>query len=1066
MNKKKILLFSTLIALFFFSIGFINLGNAEVIPTFSFDDSETEIESNYALYSEFSLPSGTFKAEGENLSTDAIINFPSGKAYKTDKIVLSETGTYTVEYKTVYNDKIYKTEYDFIVLRTLYEVSSPRSTVEYGSPSELGIPYTEERSPKGLCVSLASGDKLQYTGLIDLNDSSKLNKAIQLYLTPFKDKAADAFSLYVKFTDAYDPSNYVIASLWSYNMNDYAGSNCRAAYLTACVPSIGQGYLGHYVTYQDNGNGWVNAVFKNMRTSGFCHFMSFYGNNANGPITWKSSVPSSSAKTEPGFMVAYGTDDCYEGCNQYALWFDYAQKQLKSNQASIFGEGSNGVNSQDNIEIVADFDDPNYYSSLWNGFKTGECYMTVWAEDYQNTTFNFVITECNGDNLTLEEPGTYYSDTVAPQITIDYDKYTKDTLPQAKVGCGYPVFKAEAIDGNDGSLSYKTRVYYGYGTDSQYQVSSLNGYFIPDRVGEYTILYITHDAAGNERLETVKVIASNNANELNLVCDTTNAKKNALLGEIVYIPEATFSGGVGDLSYKATAKNENTVYDASNGRFRPLEAGTYTVTIQVSDFIGQTVEASYEIVVENQNNPVFDKEPNLPKYLFAGYTYHFDQVTAGDALVKAYIKIDGVETELVDFTLDTSEIEEDKNTTIIYRATKDSKTSELAYEIPLTYAKSGSKGTDLTKYFDLENATAEANSSSLILKASSLNDAKATWKNKLIAQDFNAVFSISQGNFSELSMTLTDSVNYKEAVKFTWQKDSSVNFLLINGSVSKVLTLLDFAGTNPTNFVYDNNNHSFYDNDTLLEQIITTTMYGEEFNGFSSGYVYLTFEIKGVTGDAEITISSINTQVTKTNTRDAISPEIKFMGAEYPVKVFKGSTITLREFCAIDGIAPTVEVYLEVKDSNSNYVKTTDGIALDGFTPFEAYGNIILDEAGTYTLTYTVQDENSLRPLVITYTIEALNLSTVEIKLDGEIKDTATVNETVSLPSATVSTVGTGTVDYYIMIIDTNGYMQRISKNSLTNYQFKMAGTYIVVYIGLDANGNSDVLRFYVNVIE
>jgi hypothetical protein len=190
------------------------------------------------------------------------------------------------------------------------------------------------------------------------------------------------------------------------------------------------------------------------------------------------------------------------------------------------------------------------------------------------------------------------------------------------------------------------------------------------------------------------------------------------------------------------------------------------------------------------------------------------------------------------------------------------------------------------------------------------------------------------------------------------------------------------------------------------------------------------------------------------------------MGAEYPVKVFKGSTITLREFCAIDGIAPTVEVYLDVKDSNSNYVRTTDGIALDGFTPFEAYGNIILDKAGTYTLTYTVQDENSLRPLVITYTIEALNLSTVEIKLDGEIKDTATVNETVSLPSATVSTVGTGTVDYYIMIIDTNGYMQRISKNSSTNYQFKMAGTYIVVYIGLDANGNSDVLRFYVNVIE
>ncbi len=1007
-----------------------------------------DIKTTYVLGDELSVPQGSFYYGGKAYPAESVVYYPSGNAYNVLEADLDETGKYTVEYRAIINDQLVKEKREFTVLKSLYSTSSPLSKIEYGSPVELGIPFADEKSPTGLHVSLVPGDTFNYNGVVDLSKSSRDNKTFQFYLTPQREGAADVYAIYVKFTDIYDPNNYAIVSMYSYNSKDLSSNATRASYVTACVPSIGQSYTGHYTTLQpQNATGaWRDTIFKSMRTSGFCSFMSFYGNNGNDEIYFVDAngnrLPDDAAKSQIADFVV--EERGYLGQHQMDFWWNYEEKSVLSHQPLEFVKEAVQFPpnyGQDWTDTIADFDNPNFYGTLWEGFTTGECYVSMWAEDYSNSTCDFVVTTLDGFDLTQGEPPATYEDTAAPAISVNYGKYTESTYPQAKVGCAYPVFNATAMDGNDGETEVSSRAYYGYGTEDQYEVTCTD-VFTPDRVGEFTIVYTAMDKVGNQTTEEVVVTVALDATELIFDLNTEDAVKTGVQSTFVSTPEPAYSGGVGDLTYSvvATHKQSGTQYVGENNAFRPMEVGTYEVVCTVKDYIGQTKQVSYEVEVTAATGPIFETLPTLPRYFIGEYYYRLPALTATDAngnAVSAEIYVlDGGERTLLEGGLYYT-TGETRIVSVIYSAGSGDDVTELVFDIPLVEVLTSNR-IDLSKYFYGDGFTAAAtNDSSTLTVNAGETSATLNFINPLLAEGYNAEFKISKGEFRELSMILTDSVNSKESIKLSWKNESGVAFMYVNGIKSTLSTMLDFAGENASSFAWNNATHTFSDNTSQLSLVIQETVYGEAFNGFSSGKIYVTFEMTGVTGDAELTFYNINGQIIRKNLRtDNTGPMLTLLDS-YAPRAYVGEKIDIKSYVAADVISPDVSVSIKVLDPDGQEVEVKNGL----FT---------VAKAGEYKVQYILNDGNN--ESTVQYIITGRYENQIDILINGSLAAECKVGDKITPPKAIYTSVS-GSVTGTMLVIDPAGMIVNIT--AAGSFTASQAGTYVIVYYGVDVSGNT-----------
>ncbi len=1033
------------------SVAGIIPSKAATLDGVSFEAAPTQ--SNYVLNQTLAVPAGEFTYNGKQYPAESIVYTPSGDAFNVNETKLEETGKYTIEYRAVIDSHLVKEYRTFDTLESLYSAGSARSTMTYGKPVELGIPFTTEQSPAGLNVSLANGDVFTYNGVIDLNNSSRDRKTLEFYVTPLKSKAVDAFNAYVKFTDIYDPNNYVILSSYCYNMKVYEQSPCRATYLTACVPSIGQTYTGHYTTNKSTGTGYEDYIFKSMTTSGWCSFMSFYGDNANGDIYWKEGSGKPYQDNGMGFNVDWG----YTGQRKLSLFWNYEEKALMGEQPLNFKPGY----SQDYSDTIADFDSAAYYgSSLWDGFTTGECYVSMWAENYNGSSFNFCVTEVDGMDLTTTEPETTFTDTAAPRIDVNYGKYTKTTYPEGKVNCEYPVFEASGMDGYDGEVEVKARAFYGYNTADCYEVTCKDT-FLPDRTGTFTIVYTAKDKMGNTTTEEVPVVIGDSATELTFSASTDDVPKTGVKSTFIAVPDATYSGGVGELTYTVTATNKTsgTEYVAKNGEFRPMEAGEYTVVCEVKDFIGQTQSVSYDVTVSEPTDATFVNLPQFPKYFISGYTYELPELKAineaddSEVETKIYAVDGGARTELgggiYNVDGDTRDIQ------IVYVAG----TNELAFTVPVLAVQNDRGIIDGAAYFYGNGFTAKASSSNVVLTADSgVKNASATFANPVLAEGFQSIFNISGGEFDTLSMYITDSLNDNERIKFSWKKSSGVIFMYVNDKPTTVSTALDFAGAKDSNFSWNNETHTFTDIGTQLSVTVDETVYGEAFSGFSSGKVYMTLEMNDISGNAALTVKQINNQTIRTIRRDAIAAQFVLKGGSYIAKAFTGTKITLKDFTVADVLSPNVSVTLTVFGPDGETAVTNDAGQLIKDT-VNTSGTFTLSEVGNYKIVYTVNDGNT--NLEDTYLISVSLENQIEITLLGEMPTTGTVNQAIALPAANYVAAGGDAVGY-VAYINTKGVI--IDITSTRTFTPTEAGTYIVIYTAYDSSENVRTLTYRITV--
>ena len=205
MGKKwKTIVASAILASVVTASGFTALV-AGGIPSSAFAQtawSDAAVENTAAYGSVFVVPERTVTVDGTTVTAQSVIIRPDGSATTEKRIVLSDSGIYTVIYTAAVNGKSYSDEVSFRVDDASYVLSSGDSTATYGR-------YALSKNTDGLMVRLAQGDSITFNAPIDVRNAKGSDALVEVFATPDEKGTADFEKLCFTFTDSEDPSVYL-----------------------------------------------------------------------------------------------------------------------------------------------------------------------------------------------------------------------------------------------------------------------------------------------------------------------------------------------------------------------------------------------------------------------------------------------------------------------------------------------------------------------------------------------------------------------------------------------------------------------------------------------------------------------------------------------------------------------------------------------------------------------------------------------------------------------------------------------------------------------------------------
>ena len=1000
--KKLLIVLLTAVLLFSVAISVFHPNGKRVNAT-AIITSE-EFQSEYSLGDTFVAPTAKISYKGQEYDAEVShLKFPDGKTYKNESYVLSVPGEYSINYQVEVDNDIVSASVKFNVYANAYSVSSSNSSVYYGSINNTdasgNIIKNEENGENvttdGVIVTLAAGDVFTYKKPINISGKTKADNIITLYSLPEILGKADARILKVRLTDAYDPQNYVdVVTYGNYGDEDevqklalYSGAGANGQPLTG---------LHFYAS-------------TNERT--FTYQGQLY--------TLNKGIAYNSANGYPSFEYSLAGIKGY-GQGMYSLSMDYAEKQLYG--CKTIAPSSNGM--------IIDLDEPMFFDNLWSGFTTGEVYVSVWADNYVNSSFSFIVTGILEEDLSLNT----FIDDVEPIIQVDLPE--GDNVPSAIVGEDYRVFRANSYDAVDGAVDTFVTVYRNYYSSNPVMVNVTDGVFVPDRNGLYTILYTAVDSSGSQSQIRVDIVSKT---ESQLSIDFKTIDEQFLAGKKVAIATPSVSGNDGkyNLTVKVESANGTEVLTADKEgeySFLPMYSGEYKVIYECSDY-NVLVTEEYTLTVVNNPELTFISKVNLPPVLVKDVEYAFPEhvgydISSGtpvEKLASIYYSFDG--GEFMAYQTDSKlKIQASDTVCLRYSLGQDD-----IQEYTINVVDVGiSDGKYLrSKYFYGENFTVEADES--VSYASNEKDAKLTFVNKLLTSNFNLSFALLETNCEKVVFKLTDCNDFNNVLTVALsQKDASTTYMSINGG-ERILV---------SRAINEDAKLSYKDHERTLS-FGGVTYQVDGFSGFSGRLAWLEIEFVNNVY-SKIEIKEINgQQITSADTDNV--PPIYSLVVNNDQKVV-GDTLVISEFVTSDVLRFSTSYSLSVLDKNGTPCVAEDGTTMKNVTDFSKEYVIKLNAVGKYRITGNVSD--GARITYITKQVEVTDSVAPVITLGNANKTAPTGKITVASYTATDDG---GSVSVTVCVQRPDLRVVTVSENT---FNADIKGVYTVMYYATDSAGN------------
>jgi len=1017
LNKSTKAIF-TLLLLFIISMTAFFLIPSKIVyaaEDFSFAGDAEGYKTSYVVKDEIDIPAGIITIDGQEYTADGIITYPNGVSKNVDKAILDQQGKYSVKYLVSTGlNSVFEKEFSFIAYSNYYTFNNDLSFATFGADT------TEYQIPgDGLTVSIQNGDLFTFNKPINVAKLTSEDKIVTFTTLPYVMGSPDSLMIEVVLTDCYNPNNYItmraVSGEYSYG-SDYAGITYFSASSSANP--------GKYVALSD-------------KTSG--HTTYFFFNGTTGNKVFDSTYYYEHFKHDLGFTL------------------DYSKRQAFTKDP---GYGPNKAH------LLADYDDLSKFTEPWLGFTTGECFLSIKTTVYNGSATRLFIKEIAGLD-TLEDKTIV--DNEPPELTIDFGVFDEYQLPNAYVGCKFPIFDASAIDLYSDVKIHKN-VYFKY-AENKILVDFDEDGFIPTEEGLYTIEYIAEDRSGNKTEPYLVNIECKGTPALDVILDNSGIR-NVNIGQTVYVDDYTTKNSAGYESAVITATNGNEVIVVEKGKFVPTKEGTYTIKYKVSDYVGQIKEISYDINCTLSNGPVFSEITGFERYYANSFNYQLPVATAFDynlnevASVKTYIKEDGVVREITGKYRPVAT--SDGKAYVYYVATVGSNsTTSQEFEINIVDSALAKNNIDAGKLFVTENGSSEATNDYVVItsnegsKTMSSEFARAVYMKK-----YSIIYAVKSlnANFKRLTWTFTDTVDPSISISYSAQLNAE-------GKLSFYLNDVETAATFASTFVlseddlfsitYNGDTRTISDGNKINYQF-TKTLSGEDFNGFTNGYAYVSFKVEGIEDTpAKIIVQTINSQkLSIYKWGDRNDP---FVYVEnYSNRQTINSVFTVPKAVCYDVLDPDVELKVTVRFQGSPVKDINGNLILN--RPYSDDISFKMTAYGNYTIVYSPKDSTGNGsdasktvgiiddvPPVISSSKPGVNGKVITINKGSAIDNIdGDIVEELDEPKRFVA-----------YVTDTTGWINSLKFNNNTaTFTATEPGLYKVTYIAFDKAGNMSCVSY------
>ena len=996
-------------------------------------------------------PDAKFFDGNVELSMSAVIVYPDGNAYNLVRQKVSKVGGYKIILSTVLGNKYFSFTKEFYVFGINGNISSI-SSISYGdSPfvEELKTmgSYTDKTGDEklvlpeeGVNLSLSGGEYYQHGEIIDLSKIGATDKLFNAYVRPHGDIGVNA-EIYVELIDVNDPDNYL--SVMFDTAQRYSGvpKSGYWVYVRAAVPSIGQEYVGAFMNY--SGAGGKNVLFARL------------GGGAHGGVDISGYTPDY-------YPLSFGYDETTKQVYYY---------KLGGNESMLAADMDDettpfAVKYIPNSAMITDY--KGFYPGCpWQGFSSDLVYMRVRV--VCDTALDITITDIAGLSLEPKFKTTYFAN---DDYTLIYDnaKIDFDNLPVAVVGAAYPLPNIAIRDASGAILDTDVEIYNSL--NSELKIANDKKSFVPNVNGEYVVNIIAKDLYGYKKTFTYTVNAVEESDYSGVIINLGEISS-MTTGVNYVVPSAEITGSNNAVFITITAPNgENMTAEYYDGfKFKPVLTGEYTLKYSVQNHLGWDYYETVKIESVASDDPIVDSGIILPKYFLAGQTYILPQLIAYDykadgsakqveAVISVFADSATIGTEISDYIYNVP-VDID-SVRIVYTATTLTGSWQEEYIVSVQKVVDSQNNLILEKYFVPNNATVSNTSDGIKVSTDTTNGSVEFIKPLFISSKgfYIDLTVLSDENFTDLiNIYLQDSADAENIVKITLLKGNETD----NQTYSYITVNDGDAFLIPGSFYNNNSRYMIeYYNDTFkvtsynnAYQIVSKTMSGADFNGFTSNSVYMTIEFGTVETDktASILISRVNNQkLNSTINSDKTAPQI-LVSSEMSQCVV-GDVVSTEIVNAADVLSNNTTVFVKVVDAARNVVVSLDDVVLDK-VPADRVYEFSPATIGNYVITYYAYDDSG-NNLSATEKVNCLVIDIIapQITVSERVADTLALKggvATLTLPKASaVDDDGTVlTVKYWL--VKPNGLLELISGDSVA---LNDAGKYQLIVFAEDKSGN------------
>lgn len=728
------------------------------------------------------------------------------------------------------------------------------------------------------------------------------------------------------------------------------------------------------------------------------------------------------------------------------FYFDYQTGQLYADMAK------KGVET--GKLLVADLSDVKYVGegNLWDKFTTGEVEFSIKISKLSKDA-NLMVLNIDGQNLA----GEFTKDTTPPSIFVDYEGNSETAVPYGIVNKTYTIFDSYARDLVGGVLqNIAVNVYRKEGS-ALLEIPVEGKTFTPSRVGEYVIKYSVYDSAKNKAEKTVSVFVKEEKDIPNKSYEFSDKNIcDIFVGEYFRFFEGVAAGGSGKLTTRMEIllDGKKIETDDDNG-FVVEKAGNYTVSVVVSDYLGESEPFMYTLQAIYSPNAIM-QEKTMPKAVILGEKFEIPQFEAyiyseeGKTAITPKIYINGNEISGNTYT-----------PTEVGTLDIDFVAQGTTYSYEVEVLTSQEKTETYTQRFFLTDAEISALTRSMVFtfdKGITINVVR-----KIDVDFLNFVISSEEAivagdqeentipagtNLAKIDCTIVDSVDSSIKITFSLvKKDSQDSYLEYCGVRYSIKNATFDSYSKNFNVSFDATTNKLYVGQLAICELNQLDN-GKTFKGFTSGEVYLSFAATPTTGKAAIGIVSIAGQSFNSTIKlDRVGPELQVLGDFSEVKI--GDTLNIPAAEAFDFISGIRSVCVTVVSPSNEVLLNNVDITIDK--------TITISEFGKYKIQYRATDGRGVTKET-NYTIGVLDTQPPEIILLGELPESIKVGKVVKIPAMEVvdNNSGVENIKTYIYVITPNGEMLGINNNQFTA---ERKGEYIVVYVAMDEDNTTATKR-------